>query len=189
MTDADPGPLDAGPLGDWLVGMRAALAGERDADVPCDGCTACCASSQFVPIGPDEVETLARIPEELRFPAPGMPAGHVVLPYDEWGRCPLLADSGCSIYAHRPRTCRTYDCRVFAATGVALDDPGKAAIARRVVRWRFRVTTAADRSARAGLRAAAARLGGDPDALPPDRRPRNATELAVRAVEGFTPAR
>ena len=28
---------------------------------------------------------------------------------------------GCSIYDHRPRTCRTFDCRVFAAAGVAVD--------------------------------------------------------------------
>ncbi|MEM4810903.1 MAG: hypothetical protein QXS92_03215, partial [Thermofilum sp.] len=28
--------------------------GETDADVPCDGCTACCTAAQFVTIGPDE---------------------------------------------------------------------------------------------------------------------------------------
>ena len=27
----------------------------------------------------------------------------------------MLAEDGCSIYAHRPRACRTYDCRVFPA--------------------------------------------------------------------------
>ena len=32
----------------------------------------------------------------------------------------MLIDNQCSIYEHRPRTCRTYDCRVFAAAG--LDD-------------------------------------------------------------------
>jgi len=71
-----------------------------------------------VHIGPDEHETLARIPAALRFPAPGSPHGHVVLGYDEHGRCPMLVDGGCSIYEHRPRTCRTYDCRIFPATGV-----------------------------------------------------------------------
>ena len=34
-------------------------------------CTACCTSSQFVHIEPDETDTLAHIPAALRFPAPG----------------------------------------------------------------------------------------------------------------------
>lgn len=91
-------------------GMRSALRGEQPSAVPCDGCTACCTSSQFVHIEPDERETLRRIPSELLFPAPRMPAGHVLLGYDEHGRCPMLSEQGCSIYEHRPRTCRTYDC-------------------------------------------------------------------------------
>jgi Fe-S-cluster containining protein len=106
-------------------------------DVPCGACTACCTSSQFVHIAPDERETLARVPAELRFPAPGLPQGHVVLPYDERGHCPMLVDGACSIYEHRPRTCRTYDCRVFAVTGVTPDD--QPAIAARVAEWHLEV--------------------------------------------------
>ena len=34
------------------------------------------------------------------------------------GHCPMLVDGRCSIYEHRPRTCRTYDCRVFPAAGL-----------------------------------------------------------------------
>ena len=37
--------------------MRAALRGGGDAEVPCGSCTACCTSSQFVPIGADETDT------------------------------------------------------------------------------------------------------------------------------------
>jgi len=106
--------------------------------VPCDGCTACCTSSQFVHIEPDETETLALIPNELRFPAPGLPRGHVVLGYDENGHCPMLIDGACAIYEHRPRTCRTYDCRVFAATGVE-PDPSQPEIAARVREWQFEI--------------------------------------------------
>ena len=95
-------------------GPWAAAAGS---EVPCDGCTACCTSSQFVHIGPDETDTLARIPRRLLFPAPRLPAGHVLMGYDENGHCPMLVDGACSIYEHRPRTCRTYDCRVFPAAG------------------------------------------------------------------------
>ncbi len=124
----------AGRFSEWLEDL---VAGGEMA-VPCDGCTACCTSSQFVHIEPDETDTLARVPAALRFPAPGLPRGHVVLGYDEQGRCPMLVDGACSIYEHRPRTCRTYDCRVFAATGVAPDST-QPAIAARVREWRFEV--------------------------------------------------
>ncbi|HJV08323.1 MAG TPA: YkgJ family cysteine cluster protein, partial [Acidimicrobiales bacterium] len=95
------GTLPAGRFSTWL----AQLAG-GDVDVPCGACTACCTSSQFVHIGPDESETLARIPPALLFPAPGLPKGHVVMGYDERGHCPMFVDGGCSIYEARPRTCR-----------------------------------------------------------------------------------
>ena len=52
----------------WLAATRAAIRGERDADVPCDGCTACCTASQFVHIGPDETDTLAHIPARAALP-------------------------------------------------------------------------------------------------------------------------
>jgi Fe-S-cluster containining protein len=110
--------LAAGDFGAWVVQMQQALRGEQESDVPCNGCTACCSSSQFVHIGPDETDTLAHIPSGLLFPAPRLPRGHMVLGYDEHGRCPMLADNGCSIYEHRPITCRTYDCRIFPASDV-----------------------------------------------------------------------
>lgn len=154
--------------------MRLALAGEADADVPCGGCTACCTSSQFVHIGPDEVDTLRHIPAVLLFPAPRMPKGHVLLGYDERGHCPMLVDGACSIYEHRPRTCRTYDCRVFPAAGVDAGEDGKEAIGRRVRRWRFDYPTEGDRGAHDAVRAAA-RFASDPSAP--------AVARAVRAVE------
>lgn len=131
------GSTDAGKFSEWLDDLQAALRDAGPMDVPCGTCTACCTSSQFVHIAPDEIDTLARVPAELRFPAPGLPRGHVVMGYDEHGRCPMLVDGTCSIYDHRPRTCRTYDCRVFAATGVVPE--GQPAIADRVSRWRFEV--------------------------------------------------
>ena len=101
-------------------------------------------------IAPNETDTIAHIPKALLFPAPRMP-GHYVLGYDERGHCPMLVDEVCTIYDHRPRTCRTYDCRVLAAADVTLDDDAKAAIAERVARWRFAHPTAEDeRERRAG---------------------------------------
>jgi Fe-S-cluster containining protein len=173
MTD----DLPAGRFSEWLDGMQAALRGERESDVPCEGCTACCTSSQFVHIGPDETDTLAHIPRQLLFPAPRLPAGHVVLGYDERGHCPMLTAEGCSIYEHRPRTCRTYDCRVFPAAGVEPDDPD-GAIARRARRWRFAFPTELDEQEHAAVRAAATYIR--------EHRPSatvNQTQVAVHAVE------
>ena len=152
--------LDAGEFAAWLTGMQAALRGEQDADVPCNGCTACCTSSMFIHIEPDELDTLAHIPTQLLFPAPRRPQGHVVLGHDERGHCPMLIDNRCSIYEHRPRTCRTYDCRVFAATGLdaADGDERKSAIAERVERWRFDHRTEDDRSAHAAVWDAVVRI-------------------------------
>lgn len=174
---ADDGTLDAGRFGEWHDRMLLALAGDVDAEVPCGSCTACCESGQFVHIGPDETDTLALVPVELQFPAPGRP-GHVVLPYDEHGRCPMLVEGRCSIYAHRPRTCRTFDCRIFAAAGVE-PDHDKPLIAQRTSRWRFDASSTEDRERLEAIRTEAARLGAAEDG--PDR-PRNRTELAVRAV-------
>jgi Fe-S-cluster containining protein len=169
MTDPG-GPIDAGAFGAWLDGMAAALAGEVDADVACGTCTACCASSQFVHVAPDEADALAHIPRDLLFPAPGLPRGHVLMGYDDQGRCPMLTDDGCSIYEHRPRTCRTYDCRVFPAAGVTPDD--KPRVAERAARWRFTYEAPDDEARHAAVRAAAAAMG---DGAAP-------TEVAVRAV-------
>ncbi len=183
-SSAGPESLDAGPFGAWAREAVVVIGRRGDADVPCGACTACCTSRQFVHIEPDETATLAHVPKALRFPAPGRPAGHVLLPYDEHGRCPMLVDGACSIYAHRPRTCRTYDCRVFAAADVAVADD-KPAIAAQVARWQFGFDDADDRARRAAVLAArdaiAARTGD---------RPLGPTQLAAAAVgehEAFLP--
>ncbi|MEY2590397.1 MAG: uncharacterized protein QOJ67_2381 [Acidimicrobiaceae bacterium] len=176
-------PLPAGPFSAWLVGMQRALRGEEGSDVPCAGCTACCTSSQFIHIGPDEVETLARIPAELRFPAPRLARGNVVLGYDENGHCPMLIDDRCSIYEHRPRTCRTYDCRVFPASGVEIDDEAQVAIARQARRWRFDFPAEVDQVHHDAVRAAARYVRERGDLLPEGAAPANATQHAVLAIQ------
>jgi Fe-S-cluster containining protein len=182
--DSDDQPtLRAGDFSAWMVEIRGAIHGDHGADVPCGGCTACCRSSQFVHIGPDETDTLSHIPAQLLFPAPRLPRGHVLLGYDERGHCPMLIDDQCSIYEHRPRTCRTYDCRVFPASGLEVDDAAKAAIARQVRRWRFSFASEADRNEHDAVRAAATFLRDHADALPDGTVPTNTTQLAVLAVE------
>ena len=174
------GSLAAGEFASWAIGATEAIAGGRDSDVPCHGCTACCTSSQFVHIEPDETETIAHIPAELLFPSPRAPRGHVLLGYDERGHCPMLIDGGCSIYAHRPRTCRTYDCRVFAATGVELDDD-QAAIRTRVRRWEFTFPGGDDRARHEAVRAATRFLRAHRAELG-EESPSNPTRLAVAAT-------
>jgi hypothetical protein len=117
----------------WLVELGHALVDEQDMDVPCGTCSACCTSSQFVHVAPEDIEARRRIPEELLFPAPGLPDGHLIMGHDARGHCPMLVDGRCSIYDARPRTCRTYDCRVFAAAGVAPSDQPD--IAAQVQTW------------------------------------------------------
>jgi Fe-S-cluster containining protein len=180
---AGDGALDAGELSAWLDATRRAVRGERDARVPCGGCTACCTASQFVHVGPEEHDALAHIPDALLFAAPGLPEGHRLMGYDDRGACPMFVDGACSIYEHRPRACRTYDCRVFAAAGVEVTDDGKTEIAARVRRWRFTYEDDDARVRHDAVRAAAAFLRTHPDVVA-DRPPlRTATQIAVLAVE------
>ena len=205
MSDArerDPRPdseseagVPAGQFSGWLDTMLGALNDGQDSDVPCGTCTACCTASQFVHIAPDETDTLAHVPDALLFPAPRMPAGHVLMGYDENGRCPMLIDGRCSIYAHRPRTCRVYDCRVFAATGLAPDDDGdttKTMIAARSRQWRFEHPTDADRSRHDAVRRAASMITGDDaelfDAGEAPTTPTQRAVLAIRIGEVFVDA-
>jgi uncharacterized protein len=174
--------LPAGAFSAWLAAMLGAIRGEQASDVPCDGCTACCRSSQFVHIGPDETDTIAHIPADLLFPAPRLPRGHVLMGYDEHGCCPMLIDDQCSIYEHRPATCRTYDCRVFPATGLEPDDEHKTDIATRARRWSFSFPTDADRIQHDAVNAAADYLRVHTDLLP-GRAATTETQLAVAAVQ------
>ena len=203
ITDDDingDGDLAAGDFLSWLTDMQRAIRGECGSDVPCRGCTACCTSSQFVHIGPDEVDTLARIPAELLFPAPRLPVGHVVLGYDERGHCPMLIDNRCSIYQHRPQACRTYDCRVFPAAGLTARmtagltagltigrkhdaGTGNDLIAQQARRWDFSHPTEADQIEHDAVRTAAAFIDEHPDLLPGGAPPPNRTQLAVLAIE------
>jgi Fe-S-cluster containining protein len=175
--------LDAGSFATWRRGLQAALRGEADSNVPCDGCTACCTAAQFIHIGPEELDTLANVPAELLFAAPRLPKGHVLLGYDERGHCPMLKDGACSIYEHRPRTCRTYDCRVFAATGVTLEpSPDKAGIARRAAQWHFWLRTETDRAEATAARGATSFLAAHPEVMTDDATPPTSTEHALAAL-------
>ena len=175
--------LPAGDFSAWIAALRVAIGGTADSEVPCGDCTACCTASQFVHVGPDETDTLAHIPKALLFPAPRRPDGYQLLGYDERGHCPMLVNGLCSIYEHRPRTCRTYDCRVFAAAGIEPSDPDKSLIAERMRRWRFSYGDATGPAQHDATRRAAAWLRAHSADLAEDIAPRSATQLAVMACE------
>jgi Fe-S-cluster containining protein len=162
--------------------MQAAIKGDGESLVPCAGCTACCTSSQFIHIAPDETDTLAHVPPELLFPAPRQPPGHVLLGYDEQGHCPMLVDDRCSIYEHRPRTCRTYDCRIFPAAGLDPDDD-KPAIARRARQWRFTFPSPSNTVEHDAVGAAATFFDQHRHLLPDSAGAPGPTRLALLAIE------
>jgi uncharacterized protein len=146
---------DAGEFGQWLDGFRTACADGRAVDVPCGTCVACCTSGKLIPVEPDEGAALAAVGPEGLVAMPGQP-GEYALRHDASGRCAQLREDGCQVYADRPRACRTYDCRIFPATGVAPDAP---LIAEVAALWHFTYGSAASRRRHSDVRTAAVLLG------------------------------
>jgi len=183
-NSTEPPDTTAGIFSVWLEETHTALKKQRGVKVPCGDCNACCRSSYFIHIKPDETETLARIPAELLFPAPGQSEGTLVLGYDEQGHCPLLIDNKCSIYLDRPETCRSYDCRVFSAAGIEVNEDDKTLISLRTQQWKFIYPTSRDHKQHAAVRAAAkflrehaAGFGNGSQA--------NSSQLAIRAIKVY----
>jgi Fe-S-cluster containining protein len=174
-----PGSLDAGDFASWISATLTSLESGADSDVPCGACNGCCKSSYFIHIRPGESDALAHIPRELLFAAPGLPDGHVVMGYNEHGCCAMLLDERCTIYPHRPETCRVYDCRVFPATGV---EPPQLLIAQRAKRWRFTYSSETDRQAQLTLLATGRFLLERADEFPTGWLPTNPAQLAVLAI-------
>jgi len=136
----------------------------------------------FIHIKPEEKQTLKRIPRALLFPAPGLPKGHLLMGYNDQGACPMLIDNQCSIYEHRPQTCRDYDCRVFAATGIKIDSRTQSEIANRVQAWQFDYPTDAAREQHHLVKQAAAFLEQHRDLFPPGTLPNYPVQLAAIAI-------
>ena len=139
----------------------------------------------FIHIGPDETDTLKRIPKKLLFPAIGLPMGHVIMGYNRNGECPMLVNDRCSIYNHRPQTCRDYDCRVFAATGVVVDERNQPEIHARVRGWEFDLPTEKERKEYEWLQAAAIFIQEHREAFPSGLVPDAPVPLALLAMKRF----
>jgi Fe-S-cluster containining protein len=185
-ASASPATSPAGDFSAWLGVTEATLrSGTGSADVPCGTCRGCCRSSMFIHIRPEETRTLKRIPRALLFPAPGLPKGHVLMGYDDQGQCPMLKGGNCSIYEDRPQTCRDYDCRIFAATGVAVDREAQPEIAQRVAEWAFTYDSKESRHEHEIVKKAAAFLQANRDLFPPGSLPNYPVQLAALAVRIF----
>lgn len=176
--------LPAGKFSDWLRAMRSALAGGKGMDVACGDCVGCCTSSYLIKVRAHETETLRHVRDEHLAPAPGAGNGAVYLSFDEHGACPMFDGRGCSIYSSRPETCRTYDCRVFAAAGLQAGKD-KPVINDRIARWAFEYPTDADAREQNAVTAAANFLRQHPVQFPGGRIPSRANEIAVLAVKTY----
>jgi hypothetical protein len=128
--------------------------------------------------------------------------------HDAAGRCPMLVPGGaavapggahdgpaataagaapatCRIYAHRPRTCRVYDCRVFAAAGLAAGGEERRAINERVERWRFTCDSPRARAEHAAVMATAAFIRDHAPLFPGGRVPADPAQLALLALKAY----
>jgi uncharacterized protein len=161
--------------------MRAVLRGEQEADVPCDGCVGCCISSYPIPLRPSDAVALARVPDQfLQWPAR---VGELArMNFRDDGTCPMLEGERCTIYADRPRTCRDYDCRIYAATGLA-PDGNRPVIQQRVREWRFDMADAEEQAQAAALSEAAQFIRANAARFPASARAHSATAVAVLAVK------
>jgi Fe-S-cluster containining protein len=177
--------LPAGEFSSWLNSIRDAQIKESGADVPCGDCNACCRSSYFIHIRPDETQALAHIPKEILFPAPFLPKGNVLMGYGKNGNCPMLIDNKCSIYDYRPQTCRNYDCRIFPAAGIIAGDHDKALINQQIKRWKFDYPTKRDFNQHTAIQAAATFLKDRAECFPKGVVPSNSTQLAIFAIKVY----
>ena len=174
--------IEAGPFGAWLSQARASLLGNRGADVPCGDCVGCCVSSYYIPLRPEDKAAFDRIPEKHFI---STSSGQLMLGYRQDGLCPMLTAGQCSIYAHRPQTCRDYDCRIFAAAGIEAGGSDKAVINSRVAQWRFTYEAEADRLAHKAVQSAAAFIAHKRDSFPGTRVPTAPTGIAVLAIKTY----
>jgi hypothetical protein len=96
----------------------------------------------------------------------------------------MFVDNQCAIYKYRPRTCRTYDCRIFPATGLSAGSD-KPLITQQAGRWQFAFPTTQDRKHFAALQAAAKFLQEHAESFPAGFVPGNPTQQAVVAIKVY----
>lgn len=163
--------------------MRDVLRGRGHADVPCGECIGCCISSYPIPLRPEDRVARAEVPEQfLLGPAP--PDARWLMGFRDTGHCPFMNGGCCDIYADRPQTCRDYDCRIYAATGL-LPDGNRSVIDQRVREWEFSFADDDERLEAAAVRRAARFIRENAGLFPPQVRATSSTAAAVLAVKVY----
>lgn len=175
----------AGGFSEWLRAMRAALASNGGMNVDCGDCRGCCTSSYYVKVRAHETSAAARIGEHRLEPGSPRDPGSRLMGFHANGHCLMLANGNCSIYEDRPETCRSYDCRVYAAAGMNAGDD-KPVINARVAEWEFSYPEGRDRTEHRAVQAAAKHLREQVVRFPGGHVPSRASEIAVLAVKSYT---
>ena len=171
----------AGEFSDWINSFLGTMKGESSGDVPCGDCVGCCTSSKFVLVRPTDFEAISIIPEELLFPAPGLPKGYQLMGYDEQGHCPMFKSGKCSIYELRPETCKQYDCRVLAATGANIEGESKE-IVETITSWQFEFSGNESRNKEKALKRAMLFLKENSEFFPRGYIPNTDSQISALAV-------
>lgn len=97
------------------VNLTASTTDEPESNVPCGACTKCCEMlSPF--LTPEEIESglypLSLIQPSAEQLAANPSIGPIVTLYrKKEGGCGMFVNGTCSIYDHRPKACRQFDCR------------------------------------------------------------------------------
>lgn len=173
----------AGDFSSWLHRTEDSYKNRTfDVNVPCGECTACCRSSLFIHVKPEETETLKHIPKDLLFAAPGLPKGTQLMGYNENGHCPMFQNNKCSIYDFRPLTCRQFDCRIFAATKIEMD-VSHTAIVEQAKKWFFNMPGETDQIESSAVVQAAQFLRDQASLFPNKALPSNPSQLALLAIK------
>lgn len=174
---------DAGDFDTWLQSILASFKTGTGIDVPCGECRGCCSAGRFIHLLPSDQSAHSVISKHLLFRAPGMPKGHAVMGYLDGGICPMLKVGDCSIYSSRPSTCRTFDCRVLAATGLTMDGNWNDRINERVQTWQFTFSSEDAQRRHRAMRDTATFIQQHATAFPSGRAPTQPTTLAVLAIK------
>jgi hypothetical protein len=109
----------------------------------------------------------------------------MLMGYFDNGCCPMHINDACSMYEHRPQTCRTYDCRIFAAAGIDAGGKDKALINSRVRLWKFSYPAQSDRTRHNAVKAAARFIQTRAQCFPNGRAPVNPGDIAVLAIKVY----
>jgi len=175
----------AGSFAIWLNQIQQALRGQGGTDVPCGECVGCCVSSYYIPLRAADEPVAAQVPEAMLHVTGPAEAPQQWMAYGADGHCPMLRNRQCTVYAQRPQTCRDYDCRIFAAAGIAAGDAVRHVINERVAAWQFSYDSPAEQNAHQAVTAAAAFIAAHQHDIDGIRFPGGPTGIAVLALKVY----